>query len=623
MNNLKIILLLSMGMLYFSKAVAQNLNIIPKPNQIVVKAGSYALSSKAVVVFSGFKSKPHNLDVFAKQLISQVKPDATTATTQKLNIKLDASKITGNEAYQLSINTNGINITAGNEKGAFYALQTLAQLIINTNTNALPVVDIVDQPRYKYRGLLLDVGRHFFTMDFLKAYIDMMATYKLNTFHWHLTEDQGWRIEIKKYPKLTSIASGREGTLLNHLHDKERQYDMTPYKGYYSQEEVKEIVRYAASKYITVIPEIDIPGHTLAALSAYPDLGCGENPGPYKAAMRWGIFEDILCAGKEDTFKFVEGVFDEVLALFPSTYIHIGGDEAPKTRWKACKFCQQRIKDHNLKDEHELQSYFVKRIEKYLNNKGRKLVGWDEILDGGLAPNATVMGWRGVKPGIKAAKLGHDVIMVPSSHLYLDHRESTSLEEPLTISKGNRHSSLKNVYDFNPSIDTLAVEFQKNIIGVQANLWTEYISTAEKAWYLALPRILGLSEIAWTELKNKNWDEFSKVTVPAHLKGFDRKGTTYRVPEVYGIENKTYQGENFEFELHPSVKGAKIYYNLSGRPVSELDRLYTSKFKVNVPKGENRTLSVIVVTPSGKRSVTTTAILNNKEAVKKEVNSVK
>jgi hexosaminidase len=596
-------------------AQSQPLAIIPQPNHIEVKAGNFKLSANALQNLKGFKTQPATISQFAKQVLSQVKKGTSVDKNQKLDLSLQPSANIAQDGYHLSINNNGIQIISSNERGVFYGLQTLSQIITGAKDNALPFVEIKDEPRYKYRGLMLDVGRHFFPMEFIKAYIDVMAAYKLNYFHWHLTEDQGWRIEIKKYPKLASIASGRNGTLLNHLKDSVHIYDNTPYKGYYTQEEVKEIVRYAASRYITVIPEIELPGHSLAALSAYPEFGCGDNPGPYQAAMKWGIFDDVYCAGKESTFTFLQDILDEVMALFPATYIHIGGDECPKTKWKTCKYCQKRIKDNKLKDEHELQSYYVQRIEKYVNAKGRKIIGWDEILEGGLAPNATVMGWRGVKGGIAAATQGHEVIMVPSSHLYFDHREAVSDEEPLTISYGpTRHSSLKNVYSFNPSIDTLSADKQKFIIGVQANLWTEYIKTPAKAWYHLFPRIYGLAEIAWTKLEKKDWDSFSKIRVPQHLAIYDKTGEMYRVPEVIGIENKTYTGERFEFTLQPSVKGAKVYYTINGHSPSAVDQLYTETLKVTVPKGEERLLKCVVVTPSGKQSITTTARLVNQES---------
>ena len=599
-------------------AQTEPLTIIPQPNQVTLKQGTFKLSPKALSYMIGFKNKPLSIEKFARQIISQVKNGSIADKNQKVTLTLQTTAPIAQDGYHLNINANGIQILSSNERGVFYGLQTLTQIIAGAKDNELPFVEIKDEPRYKYRGLMLDVGRHFFPLEFIKSYIDVMAAYKLNYFHWHLTEDQGWRIEIKKYPKLASIASGRDGTLLNHFKDKEHLYDNVPYKGYYTQEEVKEIVRYADSKYITVIPEIELPGHSLAVLSAYPQFGCGDNPGPYKAAMKWGVFEDVFCAGKEGTFTFIQNVLDEVLTLFPSTYIHIGGDESPKAKWKTCKHCQKRIKDNNLKDEHELQSYFIQRVEKYLNNKGRKIIGWDEILEGGLAPNATVMGWRGVKGGMAAARQNHDVIMVPSSHLYFDHREAVSNEEPITNSYGpTRHSSLKNVYFFNPTVDTLEADKHKYIIGVQANLWTEYVRTPAKAWYQIFPRIYGLAEIAWTKLDRKNWEDFSTVRVPKHLQAYDKTGEMYRVPEVIGIENKVYTGKEFEFTLQPSVAGAKVYYNLSGYMPTEMDNLYTKTIKIVVPAGEERQLKSVVITPSGKRSITTTALLSNKAATSK------
>lgn len=592
-------------------------SIIPKPEHVQMGKGSIKLSANAGVVMQGFGANPNTISQFAKQVLAQAKNTSAAGKGQKLSLTLKNNAGMVADGYQLAINEKGVQILSSTERGIFYGLQSLSQIITAANGNAISFVSIKDEPRYPYRGLMLDVGRHYFPMSFIKAYIDVMAAYKLNYFHWHLTEDQGWRIEIKKYPKLASIASGREGTLLNHLRDKEHFYDNEPYRGYYTQEEVKEVVRYAASKYITVIPEIELPGHSLAALSAYPELGCGDHPGPYKAAMKWGIFEDVYCAGKEETFTFLQNVLDEVLTLFPSTYIHIGGDESPKARWKTCNYCQKRIKDNGLKDEHELQSYFVKRMEKYLNAKGRKMIGWDEILEGGLAPNATVMAWRGVKGGIAAAQQSHDVIMVPSSHLYLDHREAVSAEEPITISHGpTRHSSLKNVYSFNPTLDTLTAEQKKYVIGVQANLWTEYVKSPAKAWYMILPRVYALSEIAWTKLENKDWDNFSKVRVPHHLELLDKAGKTYRVPEVIGIENKTYTGDRFEFTLQPSVKNAKVYYSLSGYEPSDVDQHYQSPIKVTVPAGKEMTLKCVVITASGRRSIVTTATLSNKPITK-------
>lgn len=609
-------LLTLIGLFFLSQnSFAQDVNevkIIPQPNSIKYLGTEYVIGSKQAIVYKGFKQKPETLDRFTKEIIAQI---PTKETKHSQSIVLEKTKTDNiHEAYSLKIDNTGIKISSSTEQGVFYGLQSLLQIILASDNNILAALEIKDIPRYKYRGLHLDVGRHLFPVSFIKSYIDLMAHYKLNNFHWHLTEDQGWRIEIKKYPKLTSIGGTREGTLINHLKDKQHVYDKIPYGGYYTQDEVKEVVAYAASKYINVIPEIELPGHSLAALSAYPEYGCGENPGPYKATMGWGIFDDVYCAGKESTFTFLQDILDEVLLLFPSKYIHIGGDECPKTKWKTCKYCQNRIKENKLKDEHELQSYFVQRIEKYLNGKGRSIIGWDEILEGGLAPNATVMSWRGVKGGIAAAKQHHDVIMTPSTHLYFDNRESISSEEPQTISSAypTRHVSLKQVYSFNPSLDTLAPEFQKHVIGVQANLWTEYIKTPEKVLYHIMPRIYALAEIGWTTLENKNWENFSQIRVSEHLYRFDKTGKTYRVPQTIGVEQDTLLGETIEIKLKPSVKNAKIYYSINGYTPTEMDYLYTNPVKIHIPKGEERIFKSVVITTSGRRSVTSKINLINK-----------
>jgi hexosaminidase len=352
----------------------------------------------------------------------------------------------------------------------------------------------------------LDVGRHLFSVEFIKKYIDALAMLKFNTFHWHLTEDQGWRIEIKKYPKLNTIAAYRDSTLAGHYTDRPRKYDKTRYGGYYTQEQVKDIVNYALEREITIIPEIEMPGHSKAAIAAYPELGCtGEN---VNVATLWGVFEDIYCS-KEETFNFLEDVIDEVAELFPGEYIHIGGDEAPKTNWEKCKNCQSVIKRENLKDEHELQSYFITRMEKYINSKGKKIIGWDEILEGGLAPNATVMSWRGTSGGIKAANMKHDVIMTPNATCYLDHYQSKDTNEPLAI---GGYTPLEEIFNYEPIPEELDSESSKYIIGAQGNVWTEYMSTSEYVEYMVFPRIFALSEVVWSKNKS-NFEEFtSRVT---------------------------------------------------------------------------------------------------------------
>ncbi|UGU14320.1 beta-N-acetylhexosaminidase [Sinomicrobium kalidii] len=438
------------------------------------------------------------------------------------------------EAYKLSVTPKKIIISSSSPKGAFYAMQSLRQLMPvglekgNYLENgekeiAIPTVEVYDEPRFAYRGQMLDVGRHFFPVEFIKKYIDLMAMFKFNTFHWHLTEDQGWRIEIKKYPRLTEVAAYRDSTVIGHYRDKPRKWDTTRYGGFYTQEEVKEVVKYAQDRFITVIPEIEMPGHSEAALAAYPELGC--TGGPYQVQGIWGIHKNIYCT-KEETFEFLEGVLDEVVELFPSKYIHIGGDEAPKDNWEQCDVCQALIRSEGLADEHELQSYFIQRMEKYLNSKGKQIIGWDEILEGGLAPNATVMSWRGTEGAVEAAKQHHDVILTPTSHCYLDYyqyREDKEKKDPLAI---GGYLPLEKVYSFEPVPEELTAEEAKYVLGSQVNVWTEYMKTPEKVEYMAYPRAIAMAEVAWSTKKNKNYDNFLYRLEPV-IKRLDALGVKH------------------------------------------------------------------------------------------------
>jgi len=405
------------------------------------------------------------------------------------------------EAYQLDVSKQKVGIVFAQAEGQFYAIQTLLQLF-QGETNYLPAVTIKDAPRYAYRGMHLDVARHFFPVSFIKKYIDHLAKYKYNNFHWHLTEDQGWRIEIKKYPKLQTVAAFRKETLIGHYSDKPHQFDGQKYGGYYTQKEVKEIVAYAKKRYINIIPEIEMPGHAQAAIAAYPELGCTGKP--IEVATKWGVFEDVYCPN-ETTFQFLEDVLTEVMDLFPSKYIHIGGDECPKTQWEESPFCQELMKENHLKDEHELQSYFIQRMEKFINSKGRQIIGWDEILEGGLAPNATVMSWRGMKGGIEAARQNHDVIMTPGAYCYFDHYQSTSSDEPLAI---GGFTSLEKVYSFEPTPSALTPKEAQHVIGAQANVWTEYMKTPEKVEYMIFPRMMALAEVVWSPKEKRNFKNF-------------------------------------------------------------------------------------------------------------------
>ena len=592
-----------------------NMGIIPAPKLIRPSAGQFVFSRdyaitfdtqedlKIAQLFHDYLKEVYFLDIPVAKSFVQAPPGI---------IRFSSSEYKGQhpEGYRLTVAPGQINVS-GKGAGLFYGLQTLMQLFPLQKEAApkLNGVIIEDEPRYEYRGMHLDVVRHMFPLPFLKKYIDILAQYKLNTFHWHLTDDQGWRVEIKKHPRLTAVGGYRDQTIIGHYHDRfPQRFDGTPYGGYYTQEEVKEIVAYAAKRYITVIPEIEMPGHALAALATYPELGCGDKPGPFKVAQKWGIFPEIFCAGKEETFKFLEEVLSEVITLFPSTYVHIGGDEAPKDAWKACKFCQKRIRDNKLKDEHGLQSYFVQRMEKFLNSKGRQIIGWNEILEGGLAPNATVMSWQGVEGGITAAKQRHKAIMTPGSTMYFDHYQGSPVQEPLTI---HGLSTLESVYNYNPTPADLPPDIQKYIIGVQANLWTEYIKTSNKVEYMVFPRIYSLSEIAWTGLDRKDFKSFQENRVRLHLARLDETSTLYRVPVAIGAKDTTIIGDQFTIDYKPPVLGAKIYYTIDGYIPRETDYLYEKPVTIQIPDDEQRVLKSIVITPSGKRSAVTTTILSN------------
>jgi hexosaminidase len=430
------------------------------------------------------------------------------------------------EAYNLKITHEKVVVEGASAKGVFYGIQTLKQLLplkskLQNESAAIsiPAVAISDAPAFNYRGMHLDVARHMFPVTFIKKYIDLIAIHKMNTFHWHLTEDQGWRIEIKQYPKLTEIGSIRKETMIEKNFDPYKG-DGEEYGGYYTQEEVKDIVEYAAKRHVTVIPEIELPGHSRAVLAAYPELG--NNTGPYAVATKWGVFDEIL-APKEETFKFLENVLTEVMELFPSEYIHIGGDEAPKTEWEKSAQAQEVIKREGLKDEHELQSYFIRRIEKFLNKNGRQIIGWDEILEGGLAPNATVMSWRGNEGGIEAAKQKHNVVMTPNTHLYFDHYQANPENEPLAIG-GN--STVEHVYSFDPVPEELSTEEAKYIMGAQANVWTEYMKDSDYVEYMILPRMTALSEVVWTYPEERNWEEF-KSRLTEFKKHYDEMDLNY------------------------------------------------------------------------------------------------
>lgn len=433
---------------------------------------------------------------------------------------LDQS-IAGDEAYVLDVTPERAVLRARTERGLHYGAQTVRQLV--DGAGRLPAVRIEDAPRFRYRGLHLDVGRHFFPVAFIKKYLDVMAAFKLNTFHWHLTEDQGWRLEIRKYPKLTEVGAWRKETIVGHARKGPKGYDGTPHGGFYTQAEAREIVAYAKARAITVLPEIELPGHSLAALASYPELAC--TPGPFEVRTTWGISEEVMCPS-ERTFAFLEDVLREVMDIFPGEYLHIGGDEAPKTRWRESAVAQEVIQREGLADEDELQSWFIRRIERFLNANGRRLVGWDEILEGGLAPHATVMSWRGTKGGIAAAQQGHDVVMCPQEDLYFDHYQADPEREPLAI---GGLTTLEETYRYEPIPPELTADEAAHVIGAQGCVWTEYMPTPQHVGYMAYPRALALAELAWSPREARDWDGF-RARLPAALALLDRLGVGYRRP---------------------------------------------------------------------------------------------
>ena len=507
-------------------------NVIPLPKEITPEKGQpFSLTSSVKIYYpegnAQMKQNAEFLASYVEELTGFALKTQAGEGTDGILLKLDKG-IAHAEGYRLHVNSKGIEIAGASEAGVFYGIQTLRKSIpadAEGSRVMLPAVTVNDYPRFAYRGMMLDVGRHFFPVDSIKIYLDMLALHNINRFHWHLSDDQGWRIEIKKYPKLTEVGSQRSETVIGHNSGK---YDGKPYGGFYTQDEIRDVIAYAAKRHITIVPEIDLPGHMMAALASYPELGC--TGGPYEVATSWGVKPDVLCIGNEVTFEFLEGVLDEVIELFPSEYIHVGGDEVPRDRWRECPKCQARIKSEGLSSdskysaEDRLQSYCMARIEKYLNSKGKRIIGWEEILKGDVAPNATVMSWRGVESGLEAARLGHDVIMAPCQYMYFDYYQTSETEnEPLAI---GGCVTLDTVYNFEPELPEMTPEQHKHVIGVQANLWTEYISTPEYAEYMIMPRMAALSEVQWTQPGNKDWNSFV-TRLESLVKFYERDGYNY------------------------------------------------------------------------------------------------
>lgn len=560
----------------YAKSIGLEMDIHPESSIVFPESlgANAALLNEAIRSYTGYL------------LTLQMKGDHTATVQsglgkalgrrQQLILSLDSAKVKEKSGYQLLIQKDQISIVGHDPSGVFYGIQSLIQLFHRSDKNvlSLPQGEIRDYPRFNYRGMHLDVGRHLYTVDFLKKFIDLLSLYKFNVFHWHLTEDQGWRIEIKKYPKLQSVAAWRSGTIIGHKKETPHTFDGKKYGGYYTQEQVKEVVAYAGSKYVNVLPEIEMPGHALAALTAYPELGC--TGGPYQTAQFWGVFDDVFCAGNEQVYEFMEGVLDEVIGLFPYGYVHIGGDECPKLKWKQCPKCQQRIKTEGLKDEHELQGYFMNRIERYLSSKGKKAIGWDEVLEGGISKNTSIMNWRGEQSGIAAAKAGYEVIMTPENLLYLDYYQSLNKNEP--VAAGN-YTPLSKVYGYEPVPDALSPEQAGFIKGIQAGVWTEYISDEKHLEYMVFPRALAVSEIGWAEKGRKNYPWFLKKL--RHQEALLKKKNVNYYPYFDEITADWKNGSLIRVALSSTLPKAIIRYTTDGTLPSLKSKLYKEPIRLD------------------------------------------
>lgn len=576
--------LAAMAFLLPSTAAGQtaDFNIIPRPQQVNVSNDApFTLNAKTVISLgTNSQNMKRNANMLASYIeqATGIRP-AVGKSKNGTAIVLTIDKTIANaEGYKLDADAKHIRIAGASAAGVFYGIQTLRKSLPLVNGKAskvsIPAVHIADAPRFAYRGTHLDVSRHFVTADSVRQFIDMLALHNINRFHWHLTDDQGWRIEIKKYPLLTQIGSKRAQTVIGHNSGK---YDGKPYSGFYTQKQIRDIVKYAADRYITIVPEIDLPGHMQAALAAYPDMGC--TGGPYEVWQKWGVSDNVLCAGNDKTLTFIDNVLKEITQLFPSKYIHVGGDECPKTQWQKCPKCQARIKALNLeaKDGHSaeerLQSYIITHASNYLKSLGRNTIGWDEILEGGLAEGATVMSWRGESGGIAAAKQHHDVVMTPNSYLYFDYYQSLDkANEPLAI---GGYLPLETVYSYEPMPKELTADEARHIIGVQANIWTEYMPTFKQMQYMALPRLAALSEVQWSQPALKDYNSFTnRLTEFTHL--YDRLGYNY-AKHLYNVAIHVDSDNKWrEILIHMTTAGnAEIRYTLDGTEPTANSTLYT------------------------------------------------
>lgn len=591
----------------------QKLGLVPMPAQVNLLDGKLKFESKVAIAAKSADEK--NVGSFLVTFFKARGVDARVGA-QKSNISLQVNKQAdsryGAEGYELTVDAKGVTIKANSGAGLFYGAQTLMQLFPTEKKNVIPYVAIVDEPALKWRGVMLDVARHMVPIEYIKQYVDMLSKYKINTFHWHLTDDQGWRIEIKKYPKLAEISSKRKETLAGWYGDYSKanpfKFDGKEYGGYYTQEQIKDLVAYAAKRYVTIVPEIEMPGHSVSVLAAYPELAC--KPGKYEVATNWGVFEDIVCP-TEETIQFYENVLTEVIGLFPGKYIHIGGDEAPKTVWKESKYVQDLMAREGIDHVEKVQGWFNRRIEDFMEKHDRKLIGWDEILEGGISPNATVMSWRGESGGIDAANHGNDVVMSPGSQaMYFDHAQGKVQYEPKDIGRREGNATFFRVYSYNPIPHEIDAEKRKHIIGAQANVWTEYIKTPEAVNYVTFPRLFALSETLWKPADAKNWNDFTG-RLTKHFAKLDAAKVGYRILEPFGLEQINTAGSEFNVALSTPYEGATIRYTTDGTMPSATSPAYTAPITVKAANGEKVTFRAVTFLKDGRSSVPAEVVFND------------
>lgn len=584
------LLLISPGIL-----LAQNSVIIPQPVSIRITAGTFTLDNNTALKFNASDKTLKEAAVFFAAAVKELSGIALPQNQVKakfITLKFVNNTELGDEGYLLSVTPGAIVISANKKAGIIYGMQSLLQNLPAIRTNAvlnIPAMEVKDYPRFKWRGMHLDVSRHFFGPEFVKEYINLLASYKMNTFHWHLVDDQGWRIEIKQYPELTRVGAWRvdQTDKVWSYRPQAKEGEAATYGGYYTQEQIRDIIKYAAERNVTIVPEIEMPGHVASAIASYPALSCVQQ---HQLPLTGGDYTGMAsnyCAGNDSVFLFLQNVLTEVINLFPSKYIHIGGDEVDKGPWKKCALCQARIKAEHLKNEDELQSYFIKRIEKFVVSKGRRMIGWDEILEGGLAPEATVMSWRGEAGGIEAAKMGHDVVMTPGNPLYFDHYQAGPEGEPMAIGGMN---TLKKVYDYNPIPKELNAEQAKHVLGAQANLWAEYITKPAGVEYMVLPRMAALAEVVWSTQESKDFKNFSERLL-TQFRAYEQKGYNYSPGNFTVAIKPISENGNLSVALSTEAMNGEIYYTLDG----SLPSMQSLKYTAPIPITTSKTLKAVTV----------------------------